>query len=466
MTSAREQFVSFATELSRMKSVVFDALSVEELLHIRSALSVIRRDLDVLDHKIVAVSTRKDAHRSAGATSMASLISAASGVTRRQATQTIKLAQRIDESPVLATQMDKPGMSPVKAHMITDALDTLPADIAADHKQQIEKELAESAPQMSVEQFRRRCRRALEITDRKRADRIEDDELVTNETAALRAASFWMSRPDSAGMVKGGFDIDALTADMLRSILESKTAPRQLAIQQRNGQSTQNCEQGTVEPPNAVAAGQAGSTDTSQQAGSQLVSSTNPNPPANYRETQGQAFIEILRHIPREAYGNHGGVAATLMVTVSEESLRERAHAAGITEHGTPVSAGQLRHLACTAGILPAVLDSQSQILDLGREQRLHSPAQRKALAHRDGGCAFPNCDRPPGWCETHHITPWSNNGQTTIDNGVLLCGYHHRHIHQSNWRIELNPHDKQPNFYPPGSTKPQRNYRYRPSAA
>ena len=185
-----------------------------------------------------------------------------------------------------------------------------------------------------------------------------------------------------------------------------------------------------------------------------------------FKETQGEAFIEILRHLPRDAYGNHGGVAATLMVTISEESLRERSTAAGITEHGTAVSVGQLRQLACNARILPAVLGSKSQILDVGREQRLHTPAQRKALAHRDGGCAFPSCERPPGWCETHHIKSWADGGETTLDNGVLLCGYHHRHIHNSNWRIETNSRDRLPDFYPPGSNIPKRNMRYRPLVA
>lgn len=474
VANVRERVVSLASEFGHVKTADVDSLSADELVQVRTLVSAIRRDLEVFDHKIVAAAARRDAHASAGATSMVSLISATSGVTRRQAAQTIKLAKTLDESAVLTKQMTKPGMSPVKAHMITDALDRLPADITNSQRAQIEKQLAEAAPAMRVEQFRRQCRRALEHLDAKRANQIENDELITNEATALRAASFWMSRPDSAGMVKGGFDIDALTADILRSVLESKTAPRRLAITERNqntgtttqaGATTQartaehTGNAGNIAQASAIA--QAGSTGTSQPA-----SSADSSTPANYRETQGQAFIEILRHLPRNTYGNHGGLTATLMITVSEDSLRERSDGAGITEHGTPVSANQLRHLACNAGILPAVLDSQSQILDLGREQRLHTPAQRKALAHRDGGCAFPDCDRPPGWCETHHIHPWAKGGKTTINNGVLLCAHHHRHIHHNNWQIKLNPHDQKPDFYPPGTTTPKRNHRYKPIAA
>src|SRR5690606_23017891 len=173
----------------------------------------------------------------------------------------------------------------------------------------------------------------------------------------------------------------------------------------------------------------------------------------------GAAFSEIIRHLPTGEFGNHGGVAATLMVTVTEDSLKEKTDAAGVTEFGTRVSAGQLRQMACTAGIVSAVLGKDSQVLDLGREQRLYTTAQRLALANRDGGCAFPGCDRPPGWCESHHIVPWARGGPTTIENGVLLCGAHHRLMHHSEWEVRLGP-DRKPEFMPPTSVDPRREPR------
>lgn len=441
MTNVRGRVVALAAELNHLKTADLDSLPTEELLHIRSTLSVIRRDLDLLDHKVVAIGSRKDAHQNAGAASMTALISATTGVTRRQAAKTVRLAQHIEESPILAVQMSKPGMSPVKAHMITEALDRLPADLTAAQRRQIEKELAEAAPGMSVEQFRRKTKRALETINITKANQIENDELITNEAAALRKATFWMSRPDQAGMVKGGFAIDAITADMLRSVLESKTAPRHLAIQERNETQTSGATGIGAANSNGGSNSQV-STAPSTNSNATSIATTSANPAANYRETQGQAFIEILRHLPRDGYGNHGGVAATLMVTISEDSLRKRTEAAGVTDRGTPVSASQLRQLACNAGVLPVILGTASQPLDIGREQRLHTSAQRKALAHRDDGCAFPGCDRPPGWCETHHIKSWASGGKTSVDNGVLLCGYHHRHVHNSDWRIELNRRD------------------------
>ncbi|MGB3910833.1 MAG: HNH endonuclease signature motif containing protein, partial [Pseudolysinimonas sp.] len=60
----------------------------------------------------------------------------------------------------------------------------------------------------------------------------------------------------------------------------------------------------------------------------------------------------------------------------------------------------------------------------------------RIALAAIWGGCAHPDCDRPPSWCEAHHAIEWDNGGPTDIANGVLLCRFHHMLIHNMGWSI------------------------------
>jgi hypothetical protein len=153
------------------------------------------------------------------------------------------------------------------------------------------------------------------------------------------------------------------------------------------------------------------------------------------------------------------------VVTMEESTLRGATDRCGLTTFGTVVAPGELRRLACEAGVLPMLLGSRSLPLDLGREARLFSRAQRIALAHRDQGCAFPGCDRPPGWCEAHHINPWSQQGTSHLDNGVLLCGHHHRTIHNNGWKIRLKP-DHTPEFIPPphldSQQQPRTNHRYR----
>jgi Domain of unknown function (DUF222)/HNH endonuclease len=88
----------------------------------------------------------------------------------------------------------------------------------------------------------------------------------------------------------------------------------------------------------------------------------------------------------------------------------------------------------------PALGGAPSQPLEVGRTSRVVTPAQRSALAMRDGGCTFPDCDRPLAWCEAHHLWHWADGGPTDLDNLVLLCRAHHRAVHEEGWRLERGP--------------------------
>ena len=99
-----------------------------------------------------------------------------------------------------------------------------------------------------------------------------------------------------------------------------------------------------------------------------------------------------------------------------------------------------MRRLACNARILPAVLGGRSELLDLGRARRLFSPAQRRALALRDGGCRAEGCDIPAAWTEAHHLRPWSRGGRTDLADGVLLCSFHHHRAHDARYDLRRTP--------------------------
>ena len=108
----------------------------------------------------------------------------------------------------------------------------------------------------------------------------------------------------------------------------------------------------------------------------------------------------------------------------------------GRLDQGVRVGIGDLRRLACEAGIVPAVMGGTSRPLDLGRERRLHTKAQRQALATVHETCAATGCDRPFAWCEVHHPRAWSAGGRTDLDNALPLCGQHHRRAHDPGWRL------------------------------
>jgi hypothetical protein len=174
---------------------------------------------------------------------------------------------------------------------------------------------------------------------------------------------------------------------------------------------------------------------------------------------RGEALIEACRRIlAGGTLPATGGDRPLVVVTVPLATLRG-AVGAGTLEDGTPISAAAARRLACDAAILPAVLGGASQPLDLGRSRRLFTGPLRRALVLRDRGCAFPGCDRPPGWCEAHHIRHWAAGGPTALGNGVLLCGAHHRLIEHGDWEIRLAA-DGVPDFHPPPWVDPTRRPR------
>lgn len=156
---------------------------------------------------------------------------------------------------------------------------------------------------------------------------------------------------------------------------------------------------------------------------------------------RGQAFAALLEALDPSRLPDHGGDATTVIVTVTLEALQQRLAAAGVvTGDQGRISAGQARRLACSAAIVPAVLGSAGQVLDLGRATRLFSTAQRKALRLRDGRCRAEGCTVPAGWCDAHHWQPWSSGGPTDLDNGVLLCSYHHHRAHDDRYLHQRLP--------------------------
>ena len=130
-----------------------------------------------------------------------------------------------------------------------------------------------------------------------------------------------------------------------------------------------------------------------------------------------------------------------------------------------PIHPTTIRKIACDADILPVLLGSDSQILDIGRTTRIFPPHIRKAITARDQGCTFPDCTMPAPWCEAHHTTYWSHGGTTGTNNGTLLCSHHHHLIHKEQWRINMKT--GVPWFIPPPHIDPhqtpRRNHHHTP---
>ncbi|WP_344115612.1 HNH endonuclease signature motif containing protein, partial [Kribbella alba] len=104
--------------------------------------------------------------------------------------------------------------------------------------------------------------------------------------------------------------------------------------------------------------------------------------------------------------------------------------------YGGNLSAAAVRRLACDAGVVPIILGTDSEPLDVGKEERFVNRAMRRALNFRDKGCVV--CGAPPIQCDAHHLIHWIDGGPTALSNLVLLCRAHHIQIHHGHWNITI----------------------------
>ncbi|MET8084545.1 DUF222 domain-containing protein [Micromonospora sp. NPDC005237] len=196
-----------------------------------------------------------------------------------------------------------------------------------------------------------------------------------------------------------------------------------------------------------------------------LTAPTGPDDQRSPGQRRHDALADLCRLSLRTGeLPEHGGEPAQIVVTTSYDGLG-RQLGGGTLDTGFELAPETVRRLACDATILPAVLGSAGQPLDVGRQRRLITGPLRRALVLRDRGCAFPGCDRPPRWCDAHHIRHWADGGDTSLPNAVLLCGHHHRHIHHGDWTVRLGGHGH-PEFIPPAwldpHQLPRRNHYHR----
>jgi hypothetical protein len=156
-------------------------------------------------------------------------------------------------------------------------------------------------------------------------------------------------------------------------------------------------------------------------------------------QRRADAFVDImwffLDHQTQKPGGRH---RHHMNVIVRYENLIEGKP--GEFADGTRVDGATIQRLACDAGYHRVVTQGRSTILDYGTTRRNIPVNLFNALVVRDRGCRFPGCDRPPNWCEAHHIDHWEHHGPTKIENLVLACSRHHHLLHMPGWHIRLRP--------------------------
>ena len=289
--------------------------------------------------------------------------------------------------------------------VIVRAGETLPTLVTDEQRALAESALVDKAVAgVNSRRLRHAARRMLDAISKELADKHEADQLDDEEKKAERET--WLTLRDNGdGTVSGRFVIPELHGQLLRTALERLSAPRRLG---RN------------------------------KAGEPVVDPTlvGEGPAPSWTERLGAAFTELLEHLPTNG---HGPIGATLLVNLDYGRLVDGLASAGL-DTGVRISAGEARRLACCAGIVPMVLGGRSELLDEGREKRLHTRVQRRALSLQHDTCAAEGCERPFAWCDIHHRHPWSQGGETNLDNALPLCGHHHRRAHDSRFSMRALP--------------------------
>jgi hypothetical protein len=287
-----------------------------------------------------------------------------------------------------------------QAHVVTRALDRLPDHIVAEVKARAEERLVAEAASFGPRELRVMGRRILDVVAPELAEEQERKALEAEERQADKKTYLTgRSRGDGSTDVRGNLP-DAVW-DRLVTYLEPYTSPR------RPGQDGPD----------------------------------NPDDRRPYEMRLGSAFASFLEHVDPKRLPLHGGDATTVMVTTDLATLSDQLGNAGVATIGDqPLSAAAVRRLACTANIIPAVLGGNSEILDLGRARRLFSRAQRRALRNWHKRCRARGCRVKATWCEAHHLRrPWAEGGATDLDDGTLLCCFHHHKAHDPRYETRVH---------------------------
>ena len=395
--------VGCLAEIGRVLDEVADAQAVylsttEKAAALRELASLESR---VAGLRLRVMAAAGDVAEESGARDVAAWVSQHTLAEPEAARADLRLAHALDRDHAQVAEALAAGRcSLAQARVIVRSLEELPDRVGREVVDSAESSLVGYAAQFGPSQLRRLGRRILEVVAPEVAEAEEARRLV-NEERHAREKTRLSLRPLGDGTTRLTGRLPDAAASRLRTYLEAFSSPRQ---------------------------------HTAAQV-----------PPADrmpYPRRLGAAFCSLLEHLDPATLPHHGGDATTVIVTTTLDQLRAELAAAGVLDADgqSALSAGEVRRLACTAQILPAVLGGKSEVLDLGRAQRLFSSAQRKALRLRDRRCRAEGCTIPATWCEAHHLHGWARGGRTDLADGILLCSQHHHRAHDTRYLTNRLP--------------------------
>lgn len=419
--------------------------SARRLLESRTALiagELARRSRPELAHEGLA---QRLGHRTAE-----ELVRVTTGESRRDA------ATAVSAGRLLAAASAEPGraadphaLPPAPAHLAPAIAAARTGVVGAAALDAIRSGLGDQSASVSSASLHAACERLVEAAASLDADRLhrlarqlreglDTEAIVDRERAQRDARSFRLTTlPD--GMTRATWLLDPESAAQVRELVDRATSPKRRTVQ--------------FTDPDDI------------EKGARI---------ADDDRTPEQYASDALLHLliagaDADSSMMLGTGAPSVRVLVTARDL-QRGSGSGSFEavvgepSGTVVALPTVQRLLCGGTQTPILIGSTGQPLDVGRSQRLFTARQRVALAARDGGCRWPGCERPPSWCEAHHIEHWQRDGgQTDVDVGVLLCRHHHLLLHDHGWSIRRAGRSADYELVPPVHVDPEQHPRAMP---
>ena len=379
--------------LDELRSTDVFALSDEQLASDLDELEHATRVIEVERGRRVAELERRGAYARDGHLSLASWLASRHRVAPSMAAGHVRMARALDAMPVAAEALAAGDVSSSAVSLLAHARDASPEAFSRS-----EESLVDAARTLSVDHLK-------DVVARWRHDHADD--------AADDRQELYLS-PTLRGRGRLSGDLNAGTTQVLITALR--------AVQDAEVRSNDR-------------------TDTRSPA-----------------RRRADALGEICRQwLDSSSRPTVAGERPHVIVTIDVESLGRGENAPGTARSGRARPGGRLSDVgaisaadalmwACDAQVTRVITDAASRPLDVGRTIRITPPWIRKALMVRDGECAFPDCGRPPSWCDPHHVVHWTNGGATALSNLALLCRRHHRMIHHKRFSVEIV--DGLPRFY------------------
>ncbi|MFN3255133.1 MAG: DUF222 domain-containing protein [Ilumatobacter sp.] len=390
--------MSVSKRLQWLESIDISALSAGASTAALRDIAVIRGKTDQLE---AALARRISELHAAGDSAPAADALGRCGTASRRATERAeRRADALGETPQLDDALGKGRVGAEHADALASAASRL------DDAQRAElfardREITELAASATPDVFRRRLTRIV--------DDITDDDGLDRASKQRHDATLSMKIDDDTGMHTLFARLTPEDGNRLRRALDHEAA----ALANGNGEHSEECR----------------------------------------GLRRDQLLVQALvRIVAGEAIGTGMG-PAEVAVLIDYETLVAGLHEHSVSEYsdGSPIPAETARRHACEAKIIPVVLGEAGEVLDVGRAQRLATPAQRTALRSIYRTCAIDGCDAHFDRCHVHHIHEWEHHGPTDLDNLLPLCSFHHHRVHEGRWQLRLEFPDRRLTVTLPG---------------